>query len=61
MEKDYSDLITVGELCEIMMISRNAAYKLLSSGELHCFRMGRNWKIPRQSVEDYIRERSFGA
>ena len=59
MEKDYSDLITVAELCEIMMISRNVAYKLLESGELHCFRMGRNWKIPRQSVNDYIREKSF--
>lgn len=59
MEKDYSDLITVEELCEILMISRNAAYKLLSSGEFHCFRMGRSWKIPRQSVSDYVRERSF--
>jgi len=59
MEKDYTDLITVEELCETMMISRNAAYKLLSSGQLKCFRFGRIWKIPKQSVNDYIREQSF--
>ena len=59
MEKDYTDLITVEELCEMMMISRNAAYRLLSSGKLKCFRFGRIWKIPRQSVNDYIREQSF--
>ncbi len=59
MENDYTDLITVDELCEMMMISRNAAYRLLSSGELPCFRFGRIWKIPRRSVNDYIRAQSF--
>ena len=59
MEQEYADLISVEELCEILRISRNAAYQLLSSGDLKCFRMGRIWKIPRQGVLDHIREQSF--
>lgn len=51
-------LITVEELCEILHIGKNAAYKLLNSGKLKCFRMSRTWKIPREGVERYIREQS---
>ena len=60
MNKDYTTLITVDELCEVLGISHNAAYQLLSSGKLKCFRIGRIWKIPRECVNDYIREQSFG-
>ena len=50
--------ITVEELCELLMIGKNAAYKLLTSGELKGFRIGRIWKIPRQSLDLYIQEQS---
>ena len=53
-----SPLITVEELCELLMIGKNAAYKLLTSGELKGFRIGRIWKIPRQSLDLYIHEQS---
>lgn len=52
--KDYTELITVDELCELLRISHNAAYRILSSGQLDCFKIGRVWKIPRESVNDYI-------
>lgn len=47
-------LVTVPELCDILMISRGQAYQLLKSGKLKCFRMGRIWKIPKQSVREFI-------
>ena len=58
MENESQSLITVDELCEILMIGKNAAYKLLISGELRGFRIGRIWKIPRESLDRYIREQS---
>ncbi|MBR6013597.1 MAG: helix-turn-helix domain-containing protein [Selenomonadaceae bacterium] len=58
MDNEMSPLITVEELCELLMIGKNAAYKLLISGELKGFRIGRIWKIPRQSIDIYIREQS---
>ena len=54
MFNDYNDLVTVEELCEMLSIGKNAAYKLLASGDLKCFRMNHVWKIPKQCVADYI-------
>ncbi|XXM72147.1 helix-turn-helix domain-containing protein [Lysinibacillus sphaericus] len=30
------------------------AYKLLNSGEIKGFRVGRSWRIPRTSLEEFI-------
>ena len=48
------ELITVDELCEILMIGKNMAYRLLNAGEIQCFKISREWKIPRNSVYEYI-------
>lgn len=54
MDNDMTTLITVEELCDLLMIGRNAAYQLLNSGKIKCFRINRVWKIPRASVNEYI-------
>ena len=61
MNNDYTDLLTVDELCDLLKISPTAAYRLLASGKLKCFRHGRIWRIPRECVNEYIREQSFPA
>jgi len=58
MFEQYNDLVTVEELCEMLFIGKNAAYKLLAAGKLKCFRINRIWKIPRQSVSEYIKTQS---
>mgnify|MGYP005778812467 CR=1 FL=1 len=50
----YSDLITVDELCDMLNIGKNTAYRLLNEKKIKAFRIGRSWKISRQSVIDYI-------
>ncbi len=57
-QDDLSDLITVDELCELLFIGKNAAYRLLNTGEVKAFRIGRIWKIPRESVHEYVRRKS---
>ena len=54
MLEQYGDVITIEELREILNIGRNAAYDLLNKGEISAFRIGRNWKIPREAVEHYL-------
>lgn len=61
MNNDYTDLLTVDDLCDLLKISPTAAYRLLASGKLKCFRLGRIWRIPRECVNEYIREQSFPA
>lgn len=51
-----TDLITIDEMREILSIGKNAAYTILNSGELKAFKIGKVWKIPRQSVYDYIND-----
>ena len=58
MENASTTLITVEELCEELMIGKNTAYKLLTSGELKGFRIGRIWKIPRESLNRYLIEQT---
>ncbi|MFT9495785.1 helix-turn-helix domain-containing protein [Anaerosolibacter sp.] len=56
MFDNYDDILTVEQLTEILFIGRNAAYRLLNSGEIKAFQIGnsRVWKIPRSSIEEYI-------
>lgn len=51
------ELFTLDELCEILMIGRNTAYKLLHSGDLGAFRIGKVWKIPKSGVIEYLQSK----
>ena len=53
MLEQYEDFLTVDELCEILHIGKNMAYKLLDSGEIKAFRISRTWKIPKQAVIEF--------
>ena len=56
---ELSDLISVDELCEWLVIGKNAAYTLLNSGKIKAFRIGRIWKISRAAVVEYIKQESM--
>lgn len=58
MNNSSSTLITVEELCEELLIGKNLVYKLLANGSIKGFRIGRIWKIPRQSLNDFIIQES---
>ena len=58
MDNDAMDLLTVEELCDTLMIGKNAAYQLLASGKIKCFRINRIWKIPKISVNEYLLHQS---
>ncbi len=58
MQENYVEIITIDEMCELLMIGRTTAYKLLNSNEIKAFRIGKVWKISKASVEQYIKERS---
>lgn len=58
-QEPNNDLITIEDLCEILSIGKNTAYRLLKNREISAFRIGRIWKIPRKSVSDYICNKSY--
>lgn len=58
MQESYVELITIDELCELLMIGRSTAYSLLRNNDIKAFKIGKVWKIPKASIEQYIIERS---
>lgn len=56
MFSNYDDLVSIEQLCSMLHIGKTAAYNLLRSGKIKAFRNGRDWKIPRIAVEEYVLE-----
>lgn len=49
-QEAYSDLVTIEEVCDILAIGKNTAYRLLKNQEIAAFRIGRMWKICKQVI-----------
>jgi len=45
------------ELSEFLGLGRTSTYRLLSSGEIPCVRLGRLLRIRRSDVEDFVESR----
>lgn len=56
MLNKYSDILTVEELCEVLRIGKNTAYKLLKSDEIKSIKIGKIYKIPKKSVRKYLEQ-----
>ena len=57
MPKDENAIISMEELMSYLNIGKTTAYKLIRSGEIKVFKIGRIYKIPRKSVEEYIEQK----
>ena len=57
MFDNYDDILTVAEVMDILYVGKNTVYRLLNDGELKGFRIGRTWKIPRDSLTSFIMHR----
>lgn len=55
--EEYYEILTPSEVAELLYIGKNTIYDLLNSGEIPAFRIGRSWKIPRNSLEEYITQK----
>lgn len=58
MHHDEPELITIEEIMELLHIGKNTAYQLLENGEIKAFRIGRKWKVEKNAVYEYIREKA---
>lgn len=58
MFEQYPDILTVEEVCEALRMGYNAVYEILNSGKLKAFKNGRVWRIPRESLKEFIRNQA---
>lgn len=48
------EILTREEVMEILKIGRSTFYKLLQNGQLKGFKEGNRYKVPMQSIEEYV-------
>ena len=54
---EYSDIVSVNQMIEMLNIGRNAAYKLLNNKEIHSIKIGENGRthhIPKIEIIEYL-------
>lgn len=51
---EYTDILTVDDVMEILDIGKSTLYDLLRRGDIKNFRIGNRYKICKQSLIDYL-------
>lgn len=56
--KEFGDILTVEELMDYLSIGRTTAYKLLQSGKIKTLRIGKVYRISKNSIDEYVKKES---
>ena len=54
MLEKYPDVLTIDDVCEILRVGRKAVYALIWRGELQSRRNGREHRIRKQILIEYL-------
>lgn len=49
-----NEIMKFEEVMEYLNIGKSTLYKLLRNDEIQSFKIGKTWKIPKQSVDEFI-------
>lgn len=60
---DLSDVrfLTVAEVASVMRVSKMTVYRLVHSGELSAVRVGRSFRVPEDTVNEYLQKSFYQA
>lgn len=53
-EEQLPDVLTAAEVMDILKIGKNTMYRLLNTGAIKGFRMGRSWRISLDSLMEFV-------
>ena len=54
MFKEYPDVLSFEDMCNVLSISSRTGYKLLSKNKIQAMKVGRAFKIPKIFVIDFL-------
>ena len=52
-----NEILTPEEVMAYLYIGRNSFYRLVNSGELPAFRIGKLWRISREDLLQFLRQK----
>lgn len=55
---EYTDILTIKDIMEILQIGKSTAYDLLRRREIESFRIGTKYKICKQALIDYLNSKA---
>ena len=53
----YKEILTREDVMKVLKIGRSTFYRLLQTGELKGFKDDNRYKVPAQSIEEYVDKR----
>lgn len=53
-EEPDTTILSAQDVQDMLYIGKNTLYRLLKDGEIKAFKINRIWKIPKESVDEYI-------
>lgn len=56
MLKEYPDVLDIGQMCEVLGVSKKTGYKLLRSNAISSMKVGRTYRIPKVHLIAYLRD-----
>lgn len=57
MFEKYDDIMTISDVAEALKIGSSQVYRILQSGQLQGYKEGKDWKIARIALENYVRKK----
>ena len=48
------EILNIEQFCELLDVGKSTGYNLLKSGKIRGFKIGKKWKVPARSIEDFI-------
>lgn len=57
LEDVENEYLTPKEVMNLLYIGRNTFYKLVNSGELPAFRIGKQWRIRKDDLREYFQRK----
>jgi len=54
MHETTPEILTINELMELLKVTRRTLQDYIKKGKIKGFKMGNEWRITKQSLEDFI-------
>ena len=54
MLKDYPDVMSIEQMCEILSISTKTGYRIPREGKICCLKVGRAYRIPKAHIFTFL-------
>ena len=54
MRDTTPEIYTINDLMEILSVTRRTLLEYIKNGKIKAFKMGNEWRVTKQSLEDFI-------